>query len=218
MRTRIVSFVLLVSVLSLNAFAADTVEAVGAFTDASASVAIKQALQDKGYRVTVGDHELAHMWLRKDAPLGDKPAAEGLFYPQLTPGEFIGVISFPAETKDFRNQRVKPGTYTMRYELIPADGDHLGVSPNRDFVLLSPIAADTDPNAVYKFEDMVALSRQSTGTKHPQPFCLVEPQTSGLPKAWHDDNNDYDIFAANLGLAGGKQLPISFVVKGQAQQ
>ena len=200
-----------------SALAADKVDPAPAFNDPAASAGVKQALEDKGYSITVGDKVLVQMWLRKAVPVADKPAADGLFYPQLTPGELIGVATFPEATRDFRNQLVKPGTYTMRYELIPADGDHLGVSPNRDFVLLSPIADDTDANAVYKFEDMVALSRKSTGTKHPQPFCLIDPKSGG-PKVTRDEDNDYTIFSTSLSLAGGKTIPISFIVKGQAQQ
>lgn len=217
MRTRAAAILLLLGALAVVASAADKVDPAPAFNDPAASAAVKQALEDKGYTVTVADKPLLQIWLRKGVPAADKPAAEGLFYSQLTPGELIGVATFPAETRDFRNQRVKPGTYTMRYELIPADGDHLGVSPNRDFVLLSPIAADTDPNAVYKFDDMVALSKQSTGTKHPQPFCLIDPQSGG-PKVTRDEANDYVIFSTSLSLAGGKTIPISFIVKGQAQQ
>ena len=217
MRIRSLIVLALFSSLAVSVIAADKVDPAPAFNDPGASAGIKQALEDKGYIVTVADKPLVQIWLRKAVPVSDKPAAEGLFYPQFTPGELIGVATFPAETRDFRNQRVKPGTYTMRYELIPADGDHLGVSPNRDFVLLSPIAADTDANAVYKFDDMVALSKQSTGTKHPQPFCLIDPQSGG-PKVTRDDSNDYVIFSTNLSLAGGKMIPISFIVKGQAQQ
>lgn len=211
------ALIALLCAVALSAFAADKVDPAPAFNDPAASASVKQALEDKGYSVTVGDKVLVQMWLRKSVPASDKAAAEGLFYPQLATGELLGVATFPAETRDFRNQRVKPGTYTMRYELIPADGDHLGVSPNRDFVLLSPIAADSDANAVYKFDDMVALSKQSTGTKHPQPFCLIDPQSGG-PKVTRDDANDYVIFSTNLSLAGGKTIPLSFIVKGQAQQ
>ena len=214
---RIPAVIVLLFAFAAVAVAADKVDPASAFSDPAASATVKQALEDKGYTVTVADKPLVQIWLRKDVPVSDKPAAEGLFYPQLTPGELIGVATFPAETRDFRNQRVKPGTYTMRYELIPADGDHLGVSPNRDFVLLSPIAADTDAGAVYKFEDMVALSKQSTGTKHPQPFCLIDPQSGG-PKITRDQDNDYVIFSTTLSLAGGKTIPMSFIVKGQAQQ
>src|SRR5256885_12271604 len=35
---------------------------------------------------------------------------------------------------------------SLRYEMQPNDGDHLGTAPTRDFLLALPAANDPDPN------------------------------------------------------------------------
>ena len=42
-------------------------------------------------------------------------------------------------------QGIQPGLYTLRYELVPNDGNHLGVANSRDFGLLVRAADDPDP-------------------------------------------------------------------------
>ena len=42
--------------------------------------------------------------------------------------------------------------------------------PDWDFLLLVPAASAADPKAKVKFEELVAPSREATGTKHPGPL------------------------------------------------
>ena len=51
----------------------------------------------------------------------------------------------------------------MRYALMPDDGNHLGVAPNRDFLLLVRAADDPDPAAVFKFADLVGFKQEGYG-------------------------------------------------------
>src|SRR5205814_661657 len=96
------------------------------------------------------------------------------------------------------------------------DGNHLGVAPNRDFLLLLPVASDADPNASFKFQNLVALSRTATGTKHPGPLSLAQP--SGAAPVVSKNDQDHWIFSTAIKLASGEDLPFSLVVKGTAQQ
>src|SRR5438132_13195555 len=83
------------------------------------------------------------------------------------------------------------GFYSLRYELIPDDGNHLGAAPNRDFLLLIPVAADTDPNAALKFQELVSLSRKATGTKHPGPLNLVQAESRTAAAVSKDDKDNW---------------------------
>ncbi len=139
-----------------------------------------------------------------------------MIYSQLAESTLIGVLHFPKAGSDFRGQAIPAGFYTLRYALVPNDGNHLGVAPNRDFVLLLPAASDADPNATLTFPDLVALSRAATGTKHPGPLSLVEPGGSA-PKVSRDDQ-DHWIFYAAMKMVSGEDLPFALVVKGTAQQ
>jgi hypothetical protein len=194
------------------------VETLALPTDSSIPEVVKKVLDPKGYRVTLDDGSVAcEIWLRKSVPAQAKKDVAGALYSQLSESTLVGVISFPQATTDYRGQPVKPGTYTLRYELIPNDGNHLGVAPNRDFLLLVPAATDADPNAVYKFEELVNLSRKATGTRHPAPLSLVQAE-AGTAAAVSKNNEEHWIFSAGMKLASGEDLPFALVVKGTAPQ
>ena len=52
-----------------------------------------------------------------------------VLYGALPEGALLGVVHFPKATTDFRSQTIKAGFYTLRYGLIPQDGNHMGVNP-----------------------------------------------------------------------------------------
>jgi hypothetical protein len=191
------------------------VESIGPLTDASVPDALKAALQPKGSRLVFDDGKAAgEIWLRKAAPASDRKDPEAL-YPQLTESELVGVISFASAATDFRGQAIRPGFYSLRYESLPSNGDHLGVAPAPDFVLAVPAAADSNPTAKYDFDELVALSRKTTGTKHPAPLSMVQAGSApGLAK----DDQDHWVFTGNLSLSNGSELPVGIIVKGTAPQ
>ena len=142
---------------------------------------LQDALESQGTRV-VSDQgsALLEVWLRKTVPTNSSASASSdLIYPSLTEGEFVGVLHFPAAGADFRGQVIKPGFYTLRYGLIPQDGNHMGVNPTRDVLVLCPAAADNnDLDAALKFDDLVKLGRQASGTPHPG-FLVAAPVNGG---------------------------------------
>ena len=203
---------------SLAALAADggKVENVGAFADQSAPEAVRKALAPNGYRVTLADGGVAcEVWFRATVPAG-KTDASGAVYTTLPEGALIGVITFPKAANDFRGQAIKAGTYTLRYEVHPTDGNHMGISPIRDFLLLVPVAADPNPETNYKFEELVKLSAKASGTNHPAVMSLAAPASGAAPSVTTDEHN-HAVFAAKVKTASG-DMPIAFVVKGVAEQ
>lgn len=185
--------------------------------DSSVPQAVRKILDTKGYRIALDDGSVAcDIWLRTSVPGPAKKSATDVLYWQLAESTLVGVISFPQSTTDYRGEAVKAGAYTLRYELLPNDANHLGVAPNRDFLLLVPAASDTDPDKQLKFEELVSLSRQATGTRHPGPLSLV--QAAGGPPSVSKDDEDHWVFSASLKLASGENLPFSLVVKGTAPQ
>ena len=193
------------------------VEVIGSLSYASVPVAVRKALQPQGYRITLDDGSVAaEIWLRRGVAAQEKKEVPGAIYSQLAESTLVGVISFPTAATDYRGQSIKPGTYTLRYALLPNDGNHLGVAPNRDFLLLIPAASDPDPDATYKFQQLVRLSCQATGTAHPGPMSLVQPQ-NGTEAGISKDEDEHWIFSTKLTV-GSADLPFSFVVKGTAPQ
>lgn len=194
------------------------VESTGPLTDSAVPEQVRQSLDEKGYRLMLDDSKPAcELWLRKSIPAQTKRDAEGVAYPQLAESTLIGVVHFFQAAADFRGQQIPPGFYTLRYALMPDDGNHLGVSPNRDFLLLIPAPSDSDPSAAFKFQELITMSAKTVGAKHPSALSLPSADKPALGIVSKDDQ-DHWIFAAALKLGSGEEIPFALIVKGIAQQ
>jgi len=216
MPRRFFPLILAVLALSISALGqSNKLEAIGAISDPGASDALKKVLESKGSRITIGEGPYCEIWLRAAIPAG-KSDAQGAVYTTMGESVRVGVVSFARPTTDFRGQPVKPGTYTLRYAVHPADGNHLGISPIRDFLAMVPVAMDQNPDAQPKFEELVKMSAKVAGTNHPAVISLVQAEGgSESPKLGQDGS--HVIFAAKIKSQAG-DLPIAFVVKGIAEQ
>lgn len=201
---------------SLSVAQAGKLEKIGAASDSAISDAVKNTLEATGYRLTTSDGFSCEIWWRKSVPAQAKKDVAGALYPQFAESALLGIISYPQPAADYRGQPVKPGAYTLRYALLPNDANHLGVAPNRDFVLLVPAAADADPDATPKPDELVELSRKASGTRHPAAMSLAQAQ--GATPSLSKDDEDHWIFSASVKLSSGDELPVALIVKGTAPQ
>ncbi len=192
------------------------IEAAGA-PPSSLPPAVQRALESDGTKVVNGQDTVCELWWSKSIPtVPNASTSPDIVYGNLGVGTFVGVIDFPAQSFDFRGQTIKPGLYTLRYALVPTDGNHMGVSTYRDFVLLSPVSADTHVDAVLSFGDLLKLSRQVTGTGHPAVMSLA-PATADaktLPILVQDDQGHSVL---DVKLNGPQGFPFAIVVVGQYQ-
>jgi hypothetical protein len=182
------------------------------------SAAVRSSLDAQAIQVKGPQGVLCEIWLRKNIPSVPSPGMQlGVAYSQLAPGTLVGAIRFPAQAVDFRDQNIKPGVYTLRYELSPVDGNHQGVAPQRDFLLLGPAAADTS-TATLSFNDLVKLSRQTTGTGHPSVWSLTPSDSAPaqLPAVapQDSDNGTIQVLYFKADLRAGKPTTIGLVVVG----
>src|SRR2546427_2357061 len=139
-------------------------------------------------------------------------------YPDLAVGTFLGVLNFPKGGSDFRGQKIKPGTYTLRYAHIPQDGNHMGVNPYPDFVLLIPVASDTDSSKGLALPDLVKLSKLTSGTNHPAVMSLVPAaQGASSPSLVQDDQGHWvlQVEVSEGSASGSKPMPLALIVVGQ---
>jgi hypothetical protein len=174
-------------------------------------------LGSPGVRVTnASGGAFVEVWPAKNVPAssGGTGGADAV-YPSLGVGTLVGVLHFVQPGSDFRGQAIKPGYYTMRYAHLPQDGNHMGVNPYPDFVLLSPASADTQAGQTLKLEDLIQLSRQASGTAHPAVMSLVPVKAGGsLPSVVQDDQGR-QILQMKWSLQG-QETPVALVVVGQA--
>lgn len=177
-------------------------------------IAIAGALQDHGFRVfDNGGSPLVTVWVAKSVAT-NKKEVEGANYPQLDLSSFAGVITFETDGKDFRGQSIPKGTYTLRYALLPNDGNHMGVAPNRDFLLLLPLT-DSDPTTTYTEKQLYRASSKVSGGVHPTVLSLIAPD--GKPGTATTTSEGFVVLHFSLSSPDG-ELPVALIVKGVAQQ
>jgi hypothetical protein len=138
-------------------------------TEIAAPVAAKVA--PGGVRATVSGATITFWWV------ADLPGASWADVPE---GTLVGAVKLDADMRDIRGRPLKAGVYTLRYGIQPKNDDHFGVSPFRNFLLLSPAAVDTDP-AGRDHDGIIELSRQTLGGKHPAVLSIDPPAGKDAP-------------------------------------
>lgn len=218
MSRRVVHLFLAILIIPFTCFAdGHKLEQTGEFTGQGASESIRKSLEAKGHRIVGSDgNVLCEIWLRSGVPAG-KTETPGAAYTTIGESTLIGAVVFPKNAFDFRGQQVKAGAYTLRYALYPPDGNHLGISPIRDFLVLIPVSVDQNADAQYKFDELTKMSAKTTGANHPAVISLV---TAGAKPGASVSENDHGhvVFSSSIKSANGSDMPISFIVKGVAEQ
>jgi hypothetical protein len=158
------------------------------------------------------------LWFRKELPKTSESAGANAKYPDLHTGLMVGILRFPSESTDYRGQVIKAGTYTLRYALIPQDGNHMGASPIRDFLLLTPSAEDaSSPDAEIAFDDLMKMSRKATGTNHPGVIVLGFPPESSEGPGLFQDDMEHWVYKTQIPLKPSGNLWLAIVVYGKTE-
>jgi hypothetical protein len=188
------------------------------------AAAIRAELAAEGLRVTGPQGAYCEIWLAKQIAVhSEAEQAIGIAYGYVPSGTLFGVIRFLRDAQDYRRQTVKAGVYTMRYALLPVDGNHMGVAPNRDFLLLAPAAADS-ATALVSMEKLNELSRAAAGTTHPTIWSLTttegqHPQVPGMEH--HAEENLWVLLfriQARPGEGPAKAVLMALVLVGSAPE
>jgi hypothetical protein len=159
--------------------------------DLAAGVAARLAPAAK---VAIGSTTL-DIWLVQSV----ERTADGPGWSNVDSGTLVGAMRVLGEFKEIRGKAVKPGVYTLRYGLQPQNGDHLGISAFRDFLLLSPAAIDKDPK-VLGFDGVVALSKEVIGTAHPASLSLDPPEDApGAVLSAYKNEHGHDGVVLQIG-------------------
>ena len=156
-------------------------------TEIAAAVAAKVA--PGGVRATASGTAITFWWV------ADLPAASWAEVPE---GTLVGAVKLDADVRDIRGRMMKAGVYTLRYAVQPKTDDHFGVSPFRNFLLLSPAAADKDPAAT-DHDGALALSTQTLGGKHPAVLSIDPPAGKDAPLSVYTTDLDHKSLIVEIG-------------------
>jgi hypothetical protein len=155
---------------------------------AGAPPALAELLQKEGIKVSGPNGATLEIWLRSALPPGGKvEESASVASPH---GALLGVVRTAGPYVDRRGQTIKPGVYTLRYSIYPVDGNHQGVSPQRDFLIMGRIADDKAPNVNLGFDPLMDLSRKASGTPHPLALSFSKGG-SGDGKLGKEGENDW---------------------------
>ena len=151
---------------------------------------IAAKLAPGGVRVVLSRNSVQlDFWWVAALPLGAGAAEPS--WSGVEEGTLVGAVSIPAAYRDMRGHGIKPGVYTLRYGLQPANGDHLGVSPYREFLLLSPAGSDVDPGPL-GHDGTIAISTLTVGGSHPAVLSMDPPVAKAAALQLHTTDLDHD--------------------------
>jgi len=169
--------------------------------------AIAAVLQQSAIKAIVGGATLDIWWAQAIALTADGPG-----WSTVESGTLAGAMRVSGPYKEIRGKVVAPGAYTLRYGLQPQNGDHLGISTFREFLVVSPAAVDTDPK-VLGFDGVVALSKQVIGTSHPAGMSIDPPEDAPgalLSTYKNESGHDGIVFEVPRSLNGKAAGTVKF--------
>ena len=144
---------------------------------------IRALLQPEATVVMRGANRLEFWWV-KALPLDSAPEGRPS-WSNVADGALVGAVTFAKAMTDTRGLPMKPGVYTLRFALQPQDGDHMGVSPHREFLLVCARRRRSDARArrlQRRGRTRQEDARQvAPGRPQPEPDHRRSPQAPSSP-------------------------------------
>jgi hypothetical protein len=152
------------------------------------------------------DTLICEVFLAANIPLdGRSSASPKVFYPGLKPGTLVGVIHFliiERYVRDYRSQMIRPGYYTLRYAAMPEGANGTAL----DFVLLSPLNTDRNPDREPALDELVRRARLASRTKRPLMMSLAEIDTDQTFPSLITDEEGTSVLQVKLQARSGKSI------------
>ena len=138
---------------------------------------ITAKLQKSAVQLLDGDKPAYEFWFAAELPLTAKPASSAKALDAVKQATLLGAVSIPKALRDYRDDELAAGVYTMRLALQPQDGNHLGTSEFAWFAVLVPAKIDTKPDGITDYKPLVKASSRETATDHPVILSLRPPSS-----------------------------------------
>ena len=170
---------------------------------------VQAALASGGATVKVGDIAIDFWWVKA-------LDAKGKDWSAVPEGTLVGAMKVSAALRDIRGRTIKPGTYLLRYATQPQNGDHLGVSPNREFLLVTPAAADATAAAL-GHDPAVELGAKTTGIAHPAILSLDPPVATEALHAVTQNDAGHTAVVFEVPTSAGAALRFGLILVGRIE-
>jgi hypothetical protein len=154
--------------------------------------------------------QLAEIWFRTELPAKATPAQvkNGLTYRELEETTLLGAVRIAQLMTDYRQQKIKPGVYTLRLGFQPMDGDHMGTARFTEFGLLAPAAADPKPDVMSAKELQEVSAKAAAGT-HPAVLLLFpNNKPEDMPKLEPKEDGHWVLMMKEPVVVGNERSAI----------
>lgn len=175
------------------------------------SAPVAAALSTDVVTVTTGTTKLEFWWVKS---LALRAGATGSpSWADVPDGSLVGALRLGANWTDIRGYTIRPGVYTLRIALQPQNGDHMGISPHREFLLPAPAADDLATEAV-GYDGAVALGKKASRRAHPASISIDPPSSSSRPLSVATTDLGHKLVVVSVATSAGQPLTFGLVVDG----
>jgi hypothetical protein len=151
------------------------------------------------------------LWWVRSLPLGEGVKAPA--WSEVAEGTLVGALRIGSAWNDIRGYTIRSGVYTLRFALQPQNGDHMGISPNREFLLLAPAADDTSP-APAGYDGAVELAKKAARRSHPASLSIDPPSASAPPLSATTNDLGHQVVVVSVPTSAGAAMTFGLVVEG----
>jgi hypothetical protein len=134
--------------------------------------AIRSQLQRSCVQLLNTDKPVYEFWFCSELTLTSKPGSTAKALDSLKQSVLLGAVRVTSAQRDYRDDELPSGIYTLRFTLQPTDGNHLGTSEFSYFAALTPAKLDTKPDGITDYKSLVKASSKETSTEHPVILSL----------------------------------------------
>jgi hypothetical protein len=208
-------FVLLLTTGALTVEAGDlTLAAAEKAPPKALDPAITGRLQARCAQLLDGGKPAVEFWFVTELPLSQKPESLAKALDSVKQSTLLGAVNVTQARRDYRDDELAAGVYTMRLALQPSDGNHLGSSEYVWFAALVQAKLDLKPDGITDYKSLVKASSKGTTTDHPVILSL-RPASSAdgeLPKLSEPAPEHKSVRVRVPAKAGGETTSLVFEV------
>jgi hypothetical protein len=174
------------------------------------SATVKKTLGKDCIQLSMGGKPWLEFWLRAPLPLKAKPAKPEKALDALATATLMGVVRVHKSGRDYRDDDLYQGVFTMRYGKIPGDGNHLGATDFPYFAVLIPAKKDPKLDTYKTFKTMTKASLKDTASEHPMIFSLrPAKKAAAKPTIIEPAPEHKSILLAAVGALKDAKAPIT---------
>ena len=162
--------------------------------------------------VTLDGATKLEFWFVKSIPM--RAGTSTPTWSEVGDGTLVGALRLTSNWSDIRGFTLRPGVYTLRYAMQPQNGDHMGISPHREFLLPAPAAEDTTAEPI-GYDGAVELAKKASRRAHPSSISLDPPLASGKPLSTMTTDFGLQSVMVRVPTSSGTPLVFGIVVRGQ---